>query len=163
MKTQWMCIGIMALMGACTSDQETPKPLTEAHPIILKKAEKIEYEKADETPVIGYSELAERIAVVEAGLDPHAMEVLKFFILDSGKDIKGKKIKIFFHSINDDGSFEFYVYGLKEDQVAVMKIPVKLYDSICQDIKNKKKSEIFTAVYLGNYLSYQNIFTEGRD
>ena len=42
MKTQWMCIGIMALMGACTSDQETPKPLTEAHPIILKKAEKVE-------------------------------------------------------------------------------------------------------------------------
>lgn len=46
MKTQWMCIGIMALMGACTSDQETPKPLTEAHPIILKKAEKVEKDNA---------------------------------------------------------------------------------------------------------------------
>lgn len=145
----------IACLSSCTGLKEINEK--------TKKAEKIEYEKADETPVIGYSELAERIAVVEAGLDPHAMEVLKFFILDSGKDIKGKKIKIFFHSINDDGSFEFYVYGLKEDQVAVMKIPVKLYNSICQDIKNKKKSEIFTAVYLGNYLSYQNIFTEGRD
>ena len=77
---------------ACLSSCSGLKEINEK----TKKTEKIEYEKADETPVIGYSELAERLAVVEAGLDPHAMEVLKFFILDSGKDIKGKKIKIFF-------------------------------------------------------------------
>ena len=46
MKTQWIGIGIMALMGACTSDHETPKPLTEAQPIVLKKAEKVEKDNA---------------------------------------------------------------------------------------------------------------------
>ena len=144
---------------ACLSSCSGLKEINEN----TKKEKKIEYEKSDETPVIGYAELAERLAVIEAGLDPHAMEVVKFFVLDSGKDIKGKKIKMFFHVVTKTGSFEFYVYGLKEDQVAVMNIPVKIYDSVCADIKNKKKSEVFKAVYLGNYLSYQNIFTEGRD
>lgn len=46
MKTQWIGIGIMILMGACTSDQEPPKPLVEAQPIILKKAEKVEKDNA---------------------------------------------------------------------------------------------------------------------
>ncbi len=43
---QWICIGIMALMGACTSDQETPKPLTEEPPITLKKEEKVAKDNA---------------------------------------------------------------------------------------------------------------------
>ena len=43
---QWFGIGIMILTGACTSDQEPPKPLVEAQPIILKKAEKVEKDNA---------------------------------------------------------------------------------------------------------------------
>lgn len=125
------------------------------------KEEKSPYVKKDEIPVIGYAELAERIAVLQAGLDPQAIEVLKFFVLDSGKDIKGKKIKLFFHSVENE-MLELYVYGLKPDEVAVMPIPKRLYDSIIGDIQSEKKQEVFKAVYLGNYLSYQNIFTEGQ-
>ncbi len=115
----------------------------------------------DETPVIGFSELAERLAVINDDLDPHALEVLKFFILDSGKEIKGKKIKIFYHAKSGE-SFEFFVHGLKADELAVMNVPSKLYDSISQDIKKKKNKEVAQGVFLGNYLSYQNIFTEGQ-
>ncbi len=127
-----------------------------------KPDDELKIEK-DETPVIGFIELAERIACIQADLDPHALEVLKFFLLDSAKDIKNKKIKIVFNAPLADGKFEFYVHGLKADEVAVMQVPDKLYDSIAADIKKKKKDEVFKAVFLGNYLSYQNIFTEGRD
>lgn len=121
------------------------------------------YCKKDETPVIGYAELSERVEVLKNNLNPHAVEVLKFIVLDSGKNIKNKKIRIFFHSVLDNGFFEFYVYGLKDDEVAVMPVPIKLYNSILTDLNKKKKSELFTGVYLGNYLSYQNIFTEGQE
>lgn len=130
--------------------------------LVTNKEEKTSYVKPDETPVIGYAELAERIAVLQANLEPQAIEVLKFFVLDSGKDINKKKLKLIFHSIEND-IFEFYVHGLKADEVAVMHVPCRLYNSILNDIKQKKKQEVFTAVYLGNYLSYQNILTGEQD
>lgn len=124
--------------------------------------EETSYVKSDEIPVIGYAELAERIAILQANLEPQAIEVLKFFVLDSGKDINKKKVKLIFHSI-ENTTFEFYVHGLKSDEVAVMHVPHRLYDSILSDIKHKKKQEVFTAVYLGNYLSYQNILMDEQD
>ncbi len=126
-----------------------------------KKAKDAFSVEKDETPVIGFGELVERIAVIKDDLDPHAIEVLKFIILDSGKEIKGKKIKIFYHAKKDE-KFEFFVHGLKADELAIMNVPSALYDSILKDIKKKKKDEVFKAVFLGNYLSYQNIFTEGQ-
>lgn len=44
-----------------------------------------------------------------------------------------------------------------------MNIPRKLYDSAVSDIQNGKTAEVLKAVYLGNYISYQNIFVEGRE
>lgn len=119
----------------------------------------------DETPVIGYRELSERIKLIQAGLDVCTVEVLKLFILEQGKEIEGKNIKFFFHSMMDDGGLQFYIYGLrtKKDEVAVMNIPRKLYDSAVSDIQNGKTAEVLKAVYLGNYISYQNIFVEGRE
>ncbi len=117
--------------------------------------------KKDETPVIGFAELAERLAVIKDGLDAHTLEVLKFFILDSGKEIKGKKIKIFYHSKTNE-KFEFFVHGLKDNELAIMNVPVSLYESISNDMKKRKNQEVVKGVVLGNYLSYQNIFTEGQ-
>ncbi len=118
--------------------------------------------KKDETPLIGFGELVERLAVIRDELEAEAIEVMKFFILDSGKEIKGKKIKIFYHAKNAE-KFELFVHGLKDDELAVMNVPSSLYESILKDSKKRKKQEVFKAVYLGNYLSYQNIFTEGQD
>lgn len=128
-----------------------------------KKEINAAYLKEDETPVIGYRELAERIKLLKANFDITAIEALKFFIIDNGKDIENKNVKLFFNMETDDGNLQFYVYGLKKDEVAVMNVPKRLYENLLNDIKQNKNKEIIEALYLGKYISYQNIYTKGRE
>ena len=55
------------------------------------------------------------------------------------------------------------MHGLREKEVAVMRIPLNLYRSIEADRKAKKQKEVFQALWLGPYLSYKNIHAEGDD
>jgi len=77
------------------------------------KKVKTEFLKKGQTPVIGYPELADRIAVLDSGLDPEIIEAVKFFLLDNGKDIKGKRIQILFEKLEGE-AIEFHVHGLRE-------------------------------------------------
>ena len=123
---------------------------------------KTEFLKKGQTPVIGYPELADRIAVLDSGLDPEIIEAVKFFLLDNGKDIKGKRIQILFEKLEGE-AIEFHVHGLREKEVAVMRVPLSLYQSVEADRKAKKQKEVFQALWLGPYLSYKNIHAEGDD
>lgn len=126
------------------------------------KKVKTEFLKKGQTPVIGYPELADRIAVLDSGLDPEIIEAVKFFLLDNGKDIKGKRIQILFEKLEGE-AIEFHVHGLREKEVAVMRVPLHLYHSVEADRKAKKQKEVFQALWLGPYLSYKNIHAEGDD
>ena len=126
------------------------------------KKVKTEFLKKGQTPVIGYPELADRIAVLDSGLDPEIIEAVKFFLLDNGKDIKGKRIQILFEKLEGE-AIEFHVHGLREKEVAVMRVPLSLYQSVEADRKAKKQKEVFQALWLGPYLSYKNIHAEGDD
>ena len=126
------------------------------------KKVKTEFLKKGQTPVIGYPEFADRIAVLDSGLDPEIIEAVKFFLLDNGKDIKGKRIQILFEKLEGE-AIEFHVHGLREKEVAVMRVPLSLYQSVEADRKAKKQKEVFQALWLGPYLSYKNIHAEGDD
>ena len=126
------------------------------------KKVKTEFLKKGQTPVIGYPELADRIAVLDSGLDLEIIEAVKFFLLDNGKDIKGKRIQILFEKLEGE-AIEFHVHGLREKEVAVMRVPLSLYQSVEADRKAKKQKEVFQALWLGPYLSYKNIHAEGDD
>jgi uncharacterized protein TP_0599 len=126
------------------------------------KKVKTAFVKKGQTPVIGYPELADRIAVLDSGLDPEIVEALKFFLLDNGKNIKGKRLQILFEKLHDD-IIEFHLHGLREKEVAVMRIPLTLYHSVETDRNAKKQKEVFQALWLGSYLSYKNIHAEGDD
>lgn len=123
---------------------------------------KTELVKKGQVPVIGYPELADRIAVLEADLEPELIEAVKFFILDSGKDIKGKRIQILFEQQSGE-VLEFHVHGLREHEVAVMRVPISLYESVQKDRHAGRKKEVFQALKLGPYLSYKNIHAEGAE
>ena len=147
-KKRMECLAFCA--GAVRIDAENNKKI------------KTEFLKKGQTPVIGYPELADRIAVLDSGLDPEIIEAVKFFLLDNGKDIKGKRIQILFEKL-DGEMIEFHVHGLREKEVAVMRVPLSLYQSVEADRKAKKQKEVFQALWLGPYLSYKNIHAEGDD
>ena len=147
-KKRMECLAFCA--GAIRIDAESNKKI------------KTEFLKKGQTPVIGYPELADRIAVLDSGLDPEIIEAVKFFLLDNGKDIKGKRIQILFEKLEGE-AIEFHVHGLREKEVAVMRVPLSLYQSVEADRKAKKQKEVFQALWLGPYLSYKNIHAEGDD
>ena len=147
-KKRMECLAFCA--GAVRIDAENNKKI------------KTEFLKKGQTPVIGYPELADRIAVLDSGLDPEIIEAVKFFLLDNGKDIKGKRIQILFEKLEGE-AIEFHVHGLREKEVAVMRVPLSLYQSVEADRKAKKQKEVFQALWLGPFLSYKNIHAEGDD
>ena len=147
-KKRMECLAFCA--GAVRIDAESNKKI------------KTEVVKSGQTPVIGYPELADRIAVLEADLDPELVEAVKFFLLDNGKNIKGKHIQILFEKTGERG-LEFHIHGLRENEVAVMHVPFGLYDSVQADRSSRKKKEVFHALHLGPYISYKNIHAEGAD
>ncbi|EEV19205.1 hypothetical protein TREVI0001_0098 [Treponema vincentii ATCC 35580] len=147
-KKRMECLAFCA--GAVRIDAENNKKI------------KTEFLKKGQTPVIGYPELADRIAVLDADLDPEIVEAVKFFLLDNGKNIKGKHIQILFEKLVGD-TIEFHLHGLREKEVAVMRVPLSLYRSVETDHKKGKQKEVFKALWLGPYLSYKNIHAEGDD
>ncbi|UTC48389.1 CpXC domain-containing protein [Treponema vincentii] len=147
-KKRMECLAFCA--GAVRIDAENNKKI------------KTEFLKKGQTPVIGYPELADRIAVLDADLDPEIAEAVKFFLLDNGKNIKGKHIQILFEKLEGD-TIEFHLHGLREKEVAVMRVPLSLYRSVETDHKKGKQKEVFKALWLGPYLSYKNIHAEGDD
>lgn len=119
--------------------------------------------KPDETPVIGYSELLDRVNVLHSNLNPRAIEAVKFFVMDSAKNMNKKNVRIVFQKITHDDFLEFYIYGIKENEIGIMKVPINLYEQVVYDIENRKSPEIFKGLYIGQYLSYKNIHIEDRD
>lgn len=119
---------------------------------------------ADCEVVIGYPELADRVAVRAEGLDPLVVETLKYHLaakaLDSGTD---KKIQIFFEKRLPNGDLEFHIHGLKDGEVAITVIPSHLYESIRHDAAEHPENDLYSSIQRGAYLSYQNILIEEGD
>jgi len=148
-KKRMECLAFCA--GAVRIDAETDKKI------------KTEVVKKGQTPVIGYPEFADRITVLDAGLDPEIIEAVKFFILDDGEDIKGKHVQVLFEQMMGPIFLKFHIHGLKENEIAVMHVPRSLYEAVADDRAEGIRKEVFDALYLGPYLSYKNIHIEGAD
>ncbi|MGP1594008.1 MAG: CpXC domain-containing protein [Treponema sp.] len=116
--------------------------------------------KKHHIPVIGYPELADRVAVLSAALNPLIIEAVKFFILSSKKEAHAQKMMIVFEALTADENLEFHVHGMREHEVAVLTVPVSLYHAVESDYRHGKHKDVFNALQLGQYLSYKNIAVE---
>lgn len=107
--------------------------------------------------VIGYPEMAERIAVLRDGLEPAAVEAIKYLLyLKADENYPDNDISIWYQHTADD-ILEFHIHGLREKEVAVTRIPLSLYQKTLADFKKKPKSGPFSDLRHRSYLSIQNI------
>lgn len=111
--------------------------------------------------VIGYPELADRMAVLASDLEPLVIEAVKYHLAvkarETGTDIKPV---ILFEKKTDSGDLEFHIHGLKKDEVAITVIPRRIYDAIENDAKEHPEGELFVSLANGAYISVQNILIE---
>jgi hypothetical protein len=111
--------------------------------------------------IIGYAELADRIAVIRDGLEPAVIEALKYFLLlraeesCHSEEMTDAEISVWYESKNQEG-IEFHLRGIRAGEIAVIRAPISLYEKTLADFVKHPKSEVFAALRTRSYLSVQN-------
>ena len=76
-------------------------------------------EKNPPETIIGYPEMADRLAVIRDGLEPAAVEALKYYLyLKAEETYPDGEISIWYQG-KTDTALEFHLHGIKKDSVAV--------------------------------------------
>ena len=118
--------------------------------------------------IIGYPELAERLAVIRDGFEPAPVEAIKYFLqLKAEEQYPDSELDIWYFSSGETagsetsgsetfGFLEFHIHGLREQEAAVVKVPYSLYEKNLDDFKKNPKNELFSALRVRTYLSVKN-------
>jgi hypothetical protein len=118
-----------------------------------RRPDKVPYET-----IIGYPEMADRVAVIKDNLEPMAIETLKYYLLAKAEEnYPDRDVNAWYHAKGPDG-IEFHLDGIREDEVAVMRVPQQVYEKTCEDYRKHPKNEIFASMRCRSYLSVQNMF-----
>jgi hypothetical protein len=107
--------------------------------------------------VIGYPELAERLSVYRDGLEPAAVEAVKYYLLlKAEENYPDGEISVRYQG-KGPGGLEFHLHGLREGEVAVSRLPAGIYEKALEDYRRRPRGEIFSALRFRSYLSIQNM------
>jgi hypothetical protein len=107
--------------------------------------------------VIGYPELADRVAVIRDGLEPAAVEALKYYLLLKAEETyPDEEISVWYQNKGPD-SIEFHLLGIRDGEVAVSRVPLNVYEKTLADFKKHPKGEVYSALRFRSYLSVQNM------
>jgi len=107
--------------------------------------------------IIGFPEMADRLSVIKDELEPVIIETLKSLLLEKAMDnYPDKEINAWYHNKSNEW-IEFHLDGIRQDEVAVMRIPVEMYEKTLNDFKKRPKDDIFTSLRVRSYLSVQNL------
>jgi hypothetical protein len=107
--------------------------------------------------IIGYPEMADRIAVLSDNLEPAVIETLKYYLLLKAEEIyPDRDINAWYNGKGPSG-IVFHLDGIKAGEVAEMKVPQATYDKTFEDYRKNPKDEIFASLRSRSYLSVQNM------
>jgi len=119
--------------------------------------------------IIGYPEMADRLTVINDGFEPAVVESIKYFLLLKAEEqYPDEEIEIWYFSFSkgassqggdapgSEGFLEFHIHGIRENEVAVMKVPLSLYEKNLQDYRSNPKKEVFSVLRFKTYLSVKN-------
>ncbi|MCL2214571.1 MAG: CpXC domain-containing protein [Treponema sp.] len=108
--------------------------------------------------IISFPEMADRLAVIKDNLEPVVIETLKSFLLTkAAENYPENDINAWYCCCSQEG-IEFHLDGIRQGEIAVMKIPQELYNKTRDDYRKHPKKDIYTSLRVGSYLSVQNLF-----
>lgn len=116
----------------------------------------------DHEIVIGYPELADRVTVLSCGLEPLAIEAIKHHICVKAKAENPDHKPVLFFETKNDNTLIFHMHGIKDGEIALVRIPLTLYTTIVSQSREQPEDELFQLLRNKNYLSYQNILIDGE-
>lgn len=135
-------------------------PELERGPFSLGKADY----KLDDTVrgrvVIGYPELVEKIKIARDGLDDRVIEIMKFYLLEKAE--ADESVRAYYYAKPAD-SIELHIYGMREDEVGVSKVPLRVYEQISGELEQKTNEEFFAPILEPPYVSIQKTYREAPE
>jgi len=160
--------------SGCGKKHKPEFPLTVAWPSkklrmeVLPELSRGEFFRRKKDPphtetIIGYPELADRLALIRDGLEPMAIEALKYYLLvRADETYPNLNISVWYHGIAPDGEgnpeyIEFHLHGIRADEVAVSRIPWSLYVKNLEEYRKKPRRELYTSLRVRSYLSVNNM------
>jgi hypothetical protein len=112
--------------------------------------------------IIGYPELAEKLLVYQDGLEPLAVDAIKYVLyLKAEENYPDEEMDIWYTGFSQEKSLVFHIHGIRKDEVAVMKVPFPLYEKNLKDYKKRPKKGIFKALKVRSYISVKNMMRPG--
>lgn len=129
---------------------------------VIPEWDSVEPENSETYPkdvelLIGYPELADRIAVIQANLNPMGIEALKYYLLlKASEAAPDASPTICFHA-RTESYLEFHLHGLREGEAAITRIPSGVYERTLADYLANPDVEPFSSLRKGSYLSVRNL------
>ncbi|MDX9800598.1 MAG: CpXC domain-containing protein [Spirochaetia bacterium] len=126
--------------------------LREVSPFLARKADRF---------VIGFQELAEKIKILEAGLDDISVECVKYYILSKieNDNETEDEIRIFFEK-HENEKLMFSIHGLKKDEIGILSVDMNFYNMAKEKAKTSIKEEPFKSFLTPPYISILKIYRE---
>jgi hypothetical protein len=106
--------------------------------------------------IIGYPELADRLAVISDDLEPAVVEAIKYYLhIKAEENYPDDEMEIWYAASSPD-SIEFHIHGIRQYEVAIVKVPRSTYEKTLKDFLKNPKTELFSSLRVRSYLSVKN-------
>ncbi len=94
--------------------------------------------------VVGFPEMAEKLRILDAGLDDRVIEIMKYYLLtaDAQAEDQDKAVTLRYQG-EEGGRHVFHVLGLKEGEVGVARLGGEIYTKIAADVEKRTQEEPF--------------------
>jgi hypothetical protein len=113
--------------------------------------------------VIGYPELFERARVLEDGLDPDAVEIIKYWLVQKAEEQSPEAEIAVAYAGKKGGKLAFHLSGLKEGQVAILPVDPETYAKTLADKARSVREPPFDRIFKGPYRSIRMLEAEAGD
>ncbi|MBU0934678.1 MAG: CpXC domain-containing protein [Spirochaetes bacterium] len=105
--------------------------------------------------VVGIAEFIERVKIVEAELEPKAIEVLKYYLQSKAEESEPESdLTVYFGTVVDEG-LQFRISGFASGETGLLTIPRSKYQEIQGNLPALSKKLPFKALFSGQYQSYK--------
>jgi hypothetical protein len=110
--------------------------------------------------LVGYPELFERARMLEDGLDPDTIEIIKYWLLQKAEE-EAPEADISVAYAGEKGDrLAFHLSGLKEGEIAVLPVDRGTYAKTLADKARSAREAPFSKVFKGPYRSIRILETE---
>ncbi len=134
-------------------------PELDRGPFLLGKSGYSLRDPARGRAVIGYPELAEKLAILRSGLDDRVVELIKFYLSEKAGD--APDLEIYFKE-RSEGRLVFHLLGLKAEEVGISRLPEELYEKMARELPARMAEEPFSELLRPPYVSYKKAADEER-